>query len=168
MFAFQCVNNEPQMLVERLLELTADVSHHSHRHKKSPHDLLILVALMTPSQIQPTSPRSLKLSDNGNIFQTLSPPRAPSTGSAAFASVHRRASSTGRLSCQVKDFIIITAILIITIQTSKMTTTIEKEFAASSMFGSVSSPREGSARKPLAFPSPTVPEVRSKSWYCWY
>ena len=36
------------------------------------------------------------------------------------------------------------------------------------MFGSVSSPREGSARKPLAFPSPTVPEVRSKSWYWWY
>ena len=27
------------------------------------------------------------------------------------------------------------------------------------MFGSVSSPREGSARKPLAFPSPRVPEV---------
>ena len=36
------------------------------------------------------------------------------------------------------------------------------------MFGSVSSPREGSARKPLAFPSPTVPEVRSKSWYWWW
>ena len=171
-------SSSSQMLVERLLELTAEVSHHSHRHKKSPHDLLILVALLTPSQIQPTSPRSLKLSDNGNIFlklsdngnifQTLSPPRAPSTGSAAFASVHRRASSTGRLLCQVIDFIIIAAILIIYIQTSKMTTTIEKEFAASSMFGSVSSPREGRARKPLAFPSPTVPEVRSKSWYCWY
>ena len=144
------------------------VIHHRHRHKKSPHVLLILVALLTPSQIQPTSPRSLKLSDNGNIFQTLSPARAPSTGSAAFASVHRRASSTGQLLCQVRDFIIIAAILIIYIQTSKMTTTIENEFTASSMFGSVSSPREGSARKPLAFPSPTVPEVRSKSWYCWY
>ena len=123
MFAFQCVNNEPQMLVERLLELTADVCHHRHRHKKSPHVLLILVALLTPSQIQPMPPRSLKLSDNDNIFlklsdninifQTLSPPRAPSTGSAAFASVHRRASSTGQLLCHVRDFIIIAAILII-------------------------------------------------------
>ena len=116
------------------------VIHHRHRHKKSPHVLLILVALLTPSQIQPMPPRSLKLSDNdniflklsengniflklsdngniflklsenGNIFQTLSPARAPSTGSAAFASVHRRASSTGRLLCQVRDFIIIAAI----------------------------------------------------------
>ena len=109
MFAFQCVNNEPQMLVERLLELTADVSHHHHhiiiiitsssshhhhhhhyhkylwrgfwswlqmwvihhrhRHKKSLlHDLLILVALLPSSQIQPISPRSLKISDTMVIF----------------------------------------------------------------------------------------------------
>jgi len=82
MFAFQCVNCEPQMLVERILELTGD---------------------------------------------TLGPP-PPSNGSATFASVHRRASST-----------------------------------ASSMFGSVSSPREGNARKPLAFPSPRVPEVAART-----
>ena len=32
MFAFQCVNSEPQMLVEKLLELTGDVRNHHHSH----------------------------------------------------------------------------------------------------------------------------------------
>ena len=128
-------------------------------------------------------------------LQTLGPP-APSNGSlprtsAAFASVHRRASSTGdpynhhyhhliimRIIRMRNIMIIMIVILIISSSPHHLNSNlfnvdiinimstninisviIQRKSSASSMFGSVSSPREGSARKPLAFPSPRVPEV---------
>ena len=42
MFAFQCVNCEPQMLVERILELTGDVKHHHCHHHCCSNKLTII------------------------------------------------------------------------------------------------------------------------------
>ena len=68
------------------------------------------------------------------------PSRTGPASMSGFASVHRRASSTG-LVWTLSSFI----------STS----------SASSIFGSVSG-REGTPRKPLAFPSPRVPEAAAQ------